>query len=285
MAVSAALGDVHEVELAQGTVRYRERGSGPPIVFVHGVAVNADLWRKVVPLLADRFRCIAPDWPVGAHEVPVPRADVSPPGLAALIADFLEKLELEDVTLVGNDTGGAVCQIVVTTRPERIGRLVLTSCDAFERFPPPPFGFLRVLGIVPGALALSAQSLRLRAAQKSPLGYGWLSNELPEREVMEGWTAPARRAEIRADGRRFLRSVSNRQTLEAAEKLPSFEKPVLLAWAAEDKLFPLSLAERLAERFPNCRLEVIEGSRTFVSEDRPERLAELIGEFAGAERP
>ena len=112
MAISNELGEQHEVTLPQGTISYRERGTGDPIVFVHGALVNADLWRKVVPELAKDFRCIAPDLPLGSHERAMPAdADLSPPGVAKLIADFLAALDLDNVTLVGNDTGGAICQV------------------------------------------------------------------------------------------------------------------------------------------------------------------------------
>src|SRR5437773_12372991 len=131
MSMSDQLGERKEVSLASGTIRYRERGSGEPIVFVHGLLVNGDLWRNVVPELSKDFRCITPDWPLGSHELPMsPDADLSPPGVAKIVADFIAALELEDVTLVGNDTGGAVCQLVVTEYPDHIARLVLTSCDA-----------------------------------------------------------------------------------------------------------------------------------------------------------
>ena len=143
MSLSSKLGEEKSVRLPQGTIRYRERGRGTPIVFVHGVLANGDLWRDVVPRLAETHRCITPDWPLGSHEVPMEAtADLSTPGLARLVADFLAALDLRDVTLVANDTGGAVCQLVVTSHPERIARLVLTSCDAFEVFPPRPFDIL-----------------------------------------------------------------------------------------------------------------------------------------------
>ena len=131
MAISESLGQEKQVQLPQGTIDYRERGTGEPIVFVHGALVNADLWRKVVPALAKDFHCIAPDLPLGSHTRPLPAdADLSPNGAAKLIADFIESLGLDNVTLVGNDTGGALCQLVVTRHPQRIGRLVLTNCDA-----------------------------------------------------------------------------------------------------------------------------------------------------------
>src|SRR5262245_35224014 len=129
-------GERKEVELPMGTVRYREAGAGKPVVFVHGYLVDGRLWDSVVDELAAGHRCIAPDWPIGSQRVAMrPDADLSPPGVAATIASLLEALELEDVTLVGNDSGGAMSQVLVTTQPERIGRLVLTNCDTHEHFP------------------------------------------------------------------------------------------------------------------------------------------------------
>src|SRR4051812_8916935 len=134
MAISEELGE----RRMAGLLDYRERGDGPAMVFAHGAGVNGDLWRKVAPQLADRYRCIVPDLPLGAHSLPLPESvdDCSLFGQANLLADFIEALDLHDVTLVGNDTGGAISQAVVTSRPERIGRLVLTSCDAFDNYPP-----------------------------------------------------------------------------------------------------------------------------------------------------
>src|SRR2546423_4976929 len=121
------LGQAQRVTLPQGDVRYYERGSGRPVVFVHGVITNAQLWRKVVPGVAEAgFRCIAPDWPLGAHEIPMRAdADLTPAGNAEVIADFLEALDLRDVILVANDTGGALTQLMLSRRPERVGRVVL----------------------------------------------------------------------------------------------------------------------------------------------------------------
>ena len=281
MSISHQLGDPKEVRLPQGIIRYRERGRGTPIVFVHGLLTNGDLWRKVVPLLAREHRCITPDWPLGSHEVPLqPAADLSTPGLAALVADFLAALDLRDVTLVGNDTGGAVCQLVVTRHPERIGRLVLTSCDAFETFPPSPFGFLRWLPMIPGAVWLVAQSLRIPLVQRLPIGYGLLVRGKLDDAVARSFVGPAASsAAVRRDLAKVLRGVSPRYTLEAARGFSSFDRPVLLAWARDDRLFPLGLARRLAESFPRARLEVIDDCRTFVPEDQPDRLAKLIAAF------
>jgi pimeloyl-ACP methyl ester carboxylesterase len=284
MSVSDVLGEQKEMPQPQGTIRYRERGSGEPIVFVHGFLVNGDLWRKVVPLLADRARCIAPDWPLGSHELPLQdKVDLSPPGLARIIVDFLDALGIERATLVGNDTGGALCQIVATTYPERVRALVLTDCDAFDNFPPKAFRYLKWLTYIPGAIYLVAQSMRLSLLRRTPIAFGWLSKTPVERAVMDGWVGPVgRNAGVRLDAVRALKAVHPRYTLAAAEKLHAFERPVLIAWAPDDRFFPFSHAERLAQIIPNARLERIEDSYTFVSEDQPERLAELIGGFVHA---
>lgn len=284
MSLSSKLGEQKSVRLPQGTIRYRECGRGTPIVFVHGVLVNGDLWRDVVPRLAETHRCITPDWPLGSHEVPLEAtADLSTPGLGALVADFMAALDLRDVTLVGNDTGGAICQLVVTEHPERIGRLVLTSCDAFERFPPPPFDLLlKWLPRIPGGVYLTAQGLRFAFFRRQPTGFGLVMRDELDDELVRSFTTPAASsAAIRADVARLLRGVSNAHTLAAAERLPGFDRPVLLAWGGDDRLFPLDLAKRLAARFPNARLEVVPNARTFVPLDEPARLAALILAFLG----
>ena len=125
-----------EAELSAGRIRYRDLGEGPPIVFVHGVFVNSTLWRNVErPLAAAGFRCIGPDWPLGAHSLPMPPdADLTPHGVARLIGEFLDVLDLRDVTIVGNDTGGAITQLPLAGGCERIGRAELTPCDSFDNF-------------------------------------------------------------------------------------------------------------------------------------------------------
>jgi len=210
-----------------------------------------------------------------------PGADLSPPGLAKLIADFVAALELEAVTLVGNDTGGALCQLVVTRHPERIGRLVLTPCDAYENFLPPAFRYLQALARVPGGIGLVANSMRIPASRRSPLAFGWLAKRPIPSEVLAGWTAPIiADKEIRRDARAVLRGISKRYTLEAATKLRDFGGPTMLAWATEDRFFKPRFAERLAADIPGSRLGWIQDSRTFVSEDQPQRLAALIADFA-----
>src|SRR5829696_633522 len=272
----------HEVRLPQGAIRYRELGAGEPIVLVHGLLTNSLLWTDVATTLARDFRVIAPDWPLGSHERPLrPGADLSPTGLARLIADFLAALELEHVTLVGNDTGGALCQLVAVHHSERLARLVVTPCDAYENFLPPIFRPLQLLVRIPGAVWLIANALRPRLAQRLPMTFGRLSKRPLDRTTMQAFLGPARSdRHIRRELAAVLRAISNRYTLSAAERFGEFDKPVLVAWAPEDRLFPFRHAERLAGAFPDARLERIEDSYTFVSIDQPERTADLIASFA-----
>ena len=267
--------------LPAGTIRYRDNGSGEPLLFVHGLLADATLWRKVVPLLEPELRCIAPDWPLGSHRAAMdPSADLSPPGLAQIIADFIDELELETVTLVGNDTGGAICQLVATRHPERIGRLVLTPCDAYDNFLPPMFRPLQAIARIPGSIWPVAQSLRLTPLRHAPNAFGWLSKHGPDPEVTRAWVEPSLHSRaVRRDVAKVLKGISNRYTLEAAERLADFDRPTLIAWAPEDRFFKFSYAERLAAAIPDSRLERIEDSWTFVSEDQPERLAELVRAF------
>ena len=271
-----------ETSIPQGTIRYREQGTGEPVVLVHGLLNNGLLWREVADELAKDFRVISPDWPLGSQEIPMKEGtDLSPPGLAAIVAAFLEALDLRDVTLVGNDTGGAICQLVAVNHPERLGRLVLTPCDAYDNFLPPMFRPLQLAARVPGAVWLIAQSLRPRPARRLPFAFGWLSKRPLAREVSDAFLAPVLHdRRIRREVADVLRGISPRHTEEAARRFGEFDKPVLLAWAPEDRFFKLRYAERLAEAFPNARLELIEDSYTYVPVDQPQRTAELIAAFA-----
>src|SRR6185437_6530954 len=190
---------------------------------------------------------IVPDWPLGSHELPMNAGtDLSPLGLTAIVADFMTELQLERVTLVGNDTGGAICQLVTVHHPERLARLVLTPCDAYENFLPPMFRPLQALARVPGAVFLIAQSLRPRPARRLPFAFGWLAKRGIPAELSDAWMAPAlSRAAIRREIASVLKGISNRYTIEAATRFGEFDRPVLIAWAPEDRFFKLRYAERL----------------------------------------
>lgn len=272
---------VRNVELEKGTIVYREMGSGEPIVFVHGLLVNGHLWRKVVPALATRYRCIVPDLPLGSHRTPMAAdADLSPRGLANMILQLLEKLDLEEATVVANDTGGALTQIAAASGSKRIGRLVLTPCDMFDNFLPPMFRPLQRIGSTPAGVFLVVQPMRLRLVRNSPVAFGWVAKRPLPDSVAKDYLGPVLESPgIRRDVSKVLKGISSRYTQEAAEKLRHFNQPVLLAWASEDRLFPVAHAHRMASILPNARVELIDDSYSFVPEDQPERLGELIDKF------
>jgi pimeloyl-ACP methyl ester carboxylesterase len=275
-------------ELPQGTVHYRVAGpansSAPPVVFVHGLLVNAELWSGTAWALAERgVRSYAIDLPLGSHPVALrPQADVSPRGVARLILDFLAALDLSDVTLVGNDTGGALCQFVIDTDPSRIGRLVLTNCDAFEQFPPPPFGALVALGRRPGRLRMAVRATRPKPLRHSMLGYGGLVAKPLDPALTLRWITPSADKAIAGNTAQFLRGIDRRELVAIGSRLGNFDKPVLLLWGAADRFFKLSLAKRLQAAFADARLVQIDGGRTFVPLDEPDRVAEEICAFSTA---
>ena len=277
----ATLGPPRELDLPDGTLRYFDVGAGAPIIFIHGLLVNANLWRKVVPRLAPAFRCISVDLPLGSHTLPMPEsADLTPHGLADLIADAIDALALEDATLVGNDTGGALCQMVVTRRPEPIGRLVLTSCDYRGNFPPPMFRYFKAAASIPGAMKVLMAPMRLRAPRRLPFAFGWLVKRPIDRQaedsyLLAGMTIPG----IERDLKRVVKGLDMRYTNEAADRLGEFDKPALIGWSREDRFFKPTHAQRVAQDLPNARLEWIENARSLSPEDQPGRLAELIANF------
>jgi pimeloyl-ACP methyl ester carboxylesterase len=268
-----------EIELTAGRIRYREAGEGKPVVFVHGFLVDGRLWDGVVDRLSDRCRCLAPDWPIAAQQVAMnPDADLSPPGIAAIIAGFLDALELEDVTIVGNDSGGAMSQILVTRHPERIGRLVLTNCDTHENFPPGIFKTMPPLAKLPGGMTVLSAPFRIGALARAAFK-PFAKTKIPP-ELIASWMRPALSdPAVKRDATKVTVGMNKRYTLEAAERLSESRLPLLLTWAPGDKLFPISYAERLAKETPNARIVEIPDASTFVSLDQPQRLADEIAKF------
>src|SRR3954468_19768192 len=213
--MGAAMTAMREIDLSAGRIRYSDTGSGEPILFVHGLLASGALWGMVTPQLESDFRCIVPELPLGAHQIPMkPDADLTPRGVANLLAELIEKLELDGVTVVGNDTGGAICQLLVTEHPGDGGRLVLTPCDAFEHFFPPAFRPMQWLSRIPGALAVALQPVRIAAIRNSPLGFGWLSKRgIPNAMAEAALRSYFGNREIRRDVQRFVRAVDKKDTL------------------------------------------------------------------------
>jgi pimeloyl-ACP methyl ester carboxylesterase len=237
--------------------------------------------RHLFPRLSPEFRCVALDLPFGSHTLPMKSdADLSERGIVNLIADAIEQLGLTDVTLIGMDTGGAVCQFLVTQRPERIGRLVLCSCDYRDNFPPRLFSHLKLLPYIWPVAPVVFAPFRLRAVRRLPNGFGWLTKRPVDRRVEDSWVLPCLdNLGVMRDASKLCRIFDKRRLNETADRLPEFDGPALIAWSADDRVFPPAHGEALAKDLPNARLELIEDSRTLSMEEQPERLAALIGQF------
>ena len=275
---------MNEVELSAGTVAYQDTGGdGPTVVLLHGMLMDASLWEEVVADLSADHRCLAPTLPFGAHGRPVQAgADLSLPGIAALVAEFLARLDLRDVTLVGNDTGGALVQLLMVGGDARVGRVVLASCEAFDNLPPGLTGrTLALTGRLPPRLfGLFMQQMRFRALRRLPVAFGWLT--LRGDAATARWVRPVmRRPEIRRDAVRMLRAaLSDRQLLlRAAESLPSFDRPALVVWASGDRVMPVEHGRRLARLLPRGRLVEVADSRTLIPLDQPVEFAGQIRSF------
>jgi pimeloyl-ACP methyl ester carboxylesterase len=271
--------------LSAGTIHYEKSGpaTGRPVVFVHGYAMSSTLWAPLSERLAQsEFACYAPTWPLGAHTEPMRAGSALTMGsVAAMVAEFLEALDLRDVILIGNDTGGAIAQIVATTAPDRLGALVLTSCDAFEHFPPPVLKpFINAARLGP-AFRAAVTPLRTRLVRRR--AYGALAHADIDHLAVE-WVKPVLTdSRIRKDLRRFTASLAGETMVQAAAaRLPRFSKPALIAWSADDAFFPLDDGRRLAAALPDSRFELIERARTFSMIDQPDALADLIADFAWA---
>ena len=283
------MGDVRDgsadrrIKLSAGTIHYGDAGEGPPIVFVHGFPVNRGLWAPVVERLRDRHRCISPDLPLGGHSEPMrPDADLSAQGVARLVSELLSELELDDVTVVGNDAGGAITQILVTSRPERIGRFVLTNCDCFKKFPPAMFKPLVFASRSRLVYRGIVRSLQVGPLRRSPMAFGWLNAQPIDDAIIRSFCEPSEvNAGVREDGRKFMSGSSPKDTLEAAARLPQLEIPGLLAWGTDDPFFTLDDARRLDSLIPDSRLVEIPGASTFTPLDKPDEVAAAIAGFAG----
>ena len=272
-------------ELPQGDISYRAAGprssSHPPVVFVHGLLVDARLWEPVAERLAsDGIRSYAPTLPLGSHQRPMNAdADLSPQGIAALTRDFLEALDLSDVTIVGNDTGGAICQLMLGGDTSRIGGAVLTNCDAFGSFPPRGLAPLFHALCHPGLVACLAPALRSQAVRHGPLAFGPLSSGPLDGALTGDWVQPLAAKAIRHDLAKFARGVRPGLLLDAAGRFGQFTGPVRILWGDADPYFRVELGRRLSESFAHATFTTVPTGRTFLPLDRP---AEVANEIAAA---
>lgn len=270
------------IDTSAGTIHYEATGpgGGRPVVFVHGYMMGGQLWRRVADRLAARgLRCIAPTWPLGAHPEPLrPNTDRTITGVAGMVAEVLGALDLDDVVLVGNDTGGVVTQLVAVHHPERLGALVLTSCDAFEHFPPPILKPVILAARSKKVFKTAIQAMRVPAARGRAYD-GLAHTDIDDLTAL--WVRPALSIPaIAEDLRQFSLSLRTEVTTGVAARLSEFDKPALIAWSADDVFFPQEDGVRLAAAIPNARLEVIEKARTVSMLDQPDRLADLLSTIA-----
>lgn len=273
-----------DIELSAGTIEYEDTGGeGPAIVLLPGLMMDASLWEQVIAELSPDHRCVAPTLPMGAHSHPMHAdADLSPHGLARLVSELLDRLDLNDVTLIGNDTGGAIVQLLACDGATRVRRIVLVSCDAFDNFPPGLTGKTLVLTgkLSPTMFGLFTQQMRFRPLRRLPLAFGWLTKRGDAATAR--WIKPVlKQREIRRDTVRMLRGIAAQRhlMLEAAECLPGFERPALIVWASQDRVMPPEDGRRLAELLPQGRLVEIPDSYTLIPLDQPARLVEAIQHF------
>ena len=265
---------------------YRDTGGdGRVVVLLHGVLMSGSLWDGVVDGLRDRYRCIVPELPFGAHRRPMPDdADLSLESAAIRIAQFLVELDLRDVTLVCNDWGGA--QLVVSPgRSDRVASLVLVSCEAFDNYPPGlPGRLLCLSAALPGGTFMSVQLLRASWIRHLPFTFGGMSKKRVPNDLFMSWIHPARHnPRVRRDLNKYLRHVPKKTLLmEWAEQQRSFRGPVLIIWAKEDKLMPPAHAKRLAEHFDMSHLVWVDDSRTLIPIDQPELLTNHLHTFLDA---
>jgi len=269
------------IELEGRTIMYDSTGEGPPIVFVHGVWATGGVWYPVIDELANHYRCINIHLPLGVHRYPSPAGvDRSPDALARVIAGLIDALDLHDVTLVGNDTGGALCQLVIAKYPHRIGRLVLTNCDAYEVFPPKNLAPLYFAARFPALWWALAQATRLPRVQRR--FFSTVAHSAPDMTLLNMLMSRfAGNAGVREDLRQTICAIGPRVTREAAKRFKYFTSPVLVLWGTDDLFFPVSLARRLVADFPNARLRLVPKARLFVGIDQPGPVSAAIAEFIG----
>ena len=272
---------MEHIDLPAGTIHYRAYGpeDGQPVVFVHGFLVDTDLWSDVPERLAAAgYRTYAPTWPLASHTTAMtPGTDLSPRGVARVVLSFLEALDLTDVVLVGSDTGGAVSQLLLDEDASRIGRLVLTNCDAFDTFPPFPFDRLFQLARHERVARAVLQTMRWSWLRNSKLGFGWLVRRALAPEESRAWITPyLTDSGVRRDVTAFARGWTGAELEESARWLARFEQPVLVCWGLDDPFFKPRLGRQLVGTFPDATLVDFPGARTFVSLDQPERLAQEV---------
>lgn len=274
---------MNKLELKGNTIEYQEFGKGHPLIFIHGAFSSGNTWRKVLPELSNYFHCIVPEWPFGGHKIPIStKLDFSPTGIADLINDLLKALNLKNVIIIANDTGGAYAQVFTAKYREKVSHLILSNCEAFEVFPPKKFQSLKSMVKVPGYLWLLAKVFKYKPALKWNITFGLLSHHLKKEEISKFYVKHfVKNKLIRNDFKKLAIEWHPKYTEKSAKELVGFKKPVLILWGMDDKeLFPVELGKRLKSIFQNSTFFEISNSLTYVQEDNPREFIEHIIKFA-----
>ena len=272
------------IELSAGTIEYADTGgAGPTVVLVHGLVMDGTVWRHVVDELRGDHRVVVPTMPFGSHRHPMhPGADLSPDGMARLLGEFLEALDLTEVTLVQNDAStGMLLAVSADPATTRIARLVLASIEAFDNFPPGlPGTTVWLAARLPGGLNAAVQPLRFAVLRQMPMVLGQMSRRGVPHRISDGWIRPLLgSAAVRRDLTVYLRGSRKGRLMQAAARAGTFDHPVLVVWGADDRVMPPEHGRRLAGLFPQGSYVEIPGSRTLIPEDQPTPLADAIRGF------
>jgi pimeloyl-ACP methyl ester carboxylesterase len=271
----------HTVTLSGGDIAYADLGTGPAALFVHGVLLNADLWRHAVTGVADLRRCVAPDLPAHGSSPAGAQADLSLNGLAEMLEELCAALGLEQVDLVGNDTGGAVCQVFAARHPERIRTLTLTNCDVHENFPPESFKptiEMAAAGEFGPLVAALAGDLAL-ARSEVGLGQGYQHAERLSDAVVQSYLGPFI-ADQGGGLERFLTSSSAAELMAVEPELAELRMPAQVVWGTGDTFFEVAWAERLRQMIPGVqRVTLLEDAMLFFPDERADELIPLLREF------
>jgi len=277
-----------EIDVPAGTIHYQDTGGDRPVlVLLHGLLMDHTLWREVLPGLREDYRCILPTLPLGSHRAAMRAgADLSLRGMVNLVADFLDALDLRDVTLVVTDWGGGML-LTHEGRDRRLARLVICPSEAFDNYPPGlPGKMARLAARIPGGISLALHQLRMRRLRGTPLLLGWMAKRPLDDDLVRGWTAPGlAAAEVRRDLRKYASSRFDKSKLIAmTESLTRFAGPALVLWASEDKVMPRSHGKRLADLLPQGRLVEVEDSYVLIQLDRPDTVIRHLRTFLESTR-
>jgi pimeloyl-ACP methyl ester carboxylesterase len=272
---------LYSIQLSSGTIDYEDSGgTGPVIVFVGGIIMDATLWHQVVARLPSRYRCVVPVLPLGGHRRAMhPDADLSLHGQAELLAEFIERLDLDDVILVAVDWGGP--QLTAARHPERLAGLVLLPEEAFDNIPPGlPGTFAGIAGRMPGGIFAVAQTLRLPFMRRLPMTFGWMAKRPIPADIVTSWiTGICRNRGVRRDLTNYVRTTDYSGLNEAAAELARFDRPTLVVWGSEDRVMPPAHGRRLAEIIPRARYQELDDTYALMPLDRPDDVAEHIVAF------